>query len=48
MGVPANIAQSAVRFSLGRSTTSADIDRVLDVVPDVVKKLRAGSPSFAS
>jgi len=48
MGVPANIAQSAVRFSLGRSTTSADVDRVLEVVPDVVKKLRAGSPSFAS
>ena len=48
MGIPANIAQSAVRFSLGRSTTSADIDRVLEVIPEVVKKLRAGSPSFAS
>jgi len=48
MGVPANVAQSAVRFSLGRSTTPADIDRLLEVVPEVVKKLRAGSPSFAS
>ena len=48
MGIPANIAQAAVRFSLGRSTTSADIDRVLEVIPEVVKKLRAGSPSFAS
>ena len=48
MGVPANVAQSAVRFSLGRSTTPADIDRLLQVVPEVVKKLRAGSPSFAS
>ena len=48
MGIPANIAQSAVRFSLGRSTTTADIDRLLAVVPDVVKKLRAGSPSLAS
>ena len=48
MGVPANIAQSAVRFSLGRSTTPAEIDRLLEVVPEVVKKLRAGSPSLAS
>jgi cysteine desulfurase len=48
MGVPANIAQSAVRFSLGRSTTQADIDRLLAVVPEVVQKLRASSPSFAS
>jgi len=48
MGVPANVAQSAVRFSLGRSTSPADIDRVLEVVPEVVKKVRAGSPSFAS
>jgi cysteine desulfurase len=48
MGVPANVAQSAVRFSLGRFTTAADIDRLLEVVPEIVKKLRAGSPSFAS
>ena len=48
MGVPANVAQAAVRFSLGRTTTPADIDRLLEVVPEVVKKLRAGSPSFAS
>jgi len=48
MGVPASVAQSAVRFSLGRTTTAAEIERVLEVVPEVVKKLRAGSPSFAS
>jgi cysteine desulfurase len=48
MGVPANIAQSAVRFSLGRCTTEAEIDRVLDTVPGVVEKLRQGSPTLAS
>ncbi len=48
MGVPAVIAQTAVRFSLGRFTTDAEIDRVLEIIPPVVEKLRAGSPTFAA
>ncbi len=48
MGVPTGVAQSAVRFSLGRSTTDAEIDRVLEIVPGVVEKLRQGSPTLAS
>jgi len=48
MGVPSQIAQAAVRFSLGRSTTSAEIDRVIEIVPGVVQKLRQGSPTLAS
>ena len=44
MGVPANVAQGSVRFGLGRSTTEADVDRVLDVLPGVVERLRAISP----
>ena len=48
MGVPANVAQTAVRFSLGRSTTEAEIDRVLQILPGVVEKLRGGSPTLAS
>jgi cysteine desulfurase len=48
MGVPALVAQSAVRFSLGRCTTEAEIDRVLEIVPGVVEKLRQGSPTLAS
>ena len=48
MGVPASVAQSAVRFSLGRCTTEAEIDRVLEIVPGVVEKLRQGSPTLAS
>ena len=48
MGVSAHVAQSAVRFSLGRCTTDAEIDKVLEVVPGVVEKLRAGSPTLAS
>lgn len=48
MGVKPPVAQSAVRFSLGRCTTEAEIDRVLEIVPGVVEKLRQGSPTLAS
>jgi cysteine desulfurase len=40
MGVPADLAAGAVRFTLGRDTTDADIDRALEVVPEVVATLR--------
>jgi cysteine desulfurase len=48
MGVPAAVAQAAIRFSVGRVTTDAEIDRVLEIVPPVVAKLRADSPSVAA
>jgi cysteine desulfurase len=34
-------AKSALRFSVGRHTTEADIDRVLEVLPKVVERVRA-------
>jgi cysteine desulfurase len=40
MGVPRALALSTVRFSLGRETTAADIDRVAAVFPAVVAKVR--------
>jgi cysteine sulfinate desulfinase/cysteine desulfurase-like protein len=30
-----------VRFSLGEGTHEADVDRILDVTPDVVGRLRS-------
>jgi cysteine desulfurase len=41
MGLSPSRAEGAVRFSLGPGTTGADIDRVLEVVPAVVSRLRA-------
>jgi len=41
IGLPPSRVESAVRFSLGEATTDADIDRVLDIVPAVVARLRA-------
>ncbi|ADU51342.1 aminotransferase class V [Thermaerobacter marianensis DSM 12885] len=40
MGLSEADAFSAVRFSLGDGTTEADIDRVLDVLPEVVERAR--------
>jgi cysteine desulfurase len=44
MGLRPEWLHGAVRFSLGRETTAAEIDRVLEVVPRLVTRLRRGSP----
>jgi cysteine desulfurase len=41
MGVPRELALGAVRFSLGRTTTETELDRVADLFPRVVAKVRA-------
>ncbi len=40
MGVPRELALGAIRFSLGRESTPADVDRVVEVMPSVVAKVR--------
>jgi len=40
MGLPHQLALSALRLSLGRQTTAADIDRVLAALPDIIAKIR--------
>ena len=46
MGVPAEIAHGSLRFSLGRMNTSEEIDYVLEVLPQVVSRLRDMSPVY--
>ena len=41
---PHAYAHGAMRFSLGRSTTKKEIDFVMKVLPDIIKKLRMFSP----
>jgi cysteine desulfurase len=43
MGIPAEIAHSSLRFSLGKHNSQEDIDRVLEVLPPIVEKLRSMS-----
>jgi cysteine desulfurase len=40
MGVPRDLALGAIRFSLGRESTTEDVDRVAEVMPSVVAKVR--------
>ncbi|HEX6080080.1 MAG TPA: IscS subfamily cysteine desulfurase [Methylomirabilota bacterium] len=47
MGVPLDWAMGAVRHSLGRATTEADIDYVLDSTEPLVAKLRSAMPARA-
>jgi cysteine desulfurase len=44
-GVRADIANAAIRMSLGSLTTDAAIDRVSQVFPNLVRKARGHSPS---
>jgi len=44
MGVPPEKAHGSIRFSLSRETTEEEIDRVLEVLPGIIKKLREMSP----
>lgn len=41
MKVPFDLARGAVRLSLTRETTPAEIERALEIIPDVVTRLRA-------
>jgi cysteine desulfurase len=46
IGLPPEEARASLRFSLGRHTTSAEIDFALSVVPDAVAQLRELSPTY--
>lgn len=48
MGIPAEIAHSSLRLTLGDQTTKEDIDYVLEVLPPTIERLRAMSPLDAA
>jgi len=41
MGLAENVARGALRFSLGHTSTEADVDAVLAALPEVVERARA-------
>jgi cysteine desulfurase len=45
MHIDEKIAHGAIRFSLSRYTTDAEVDRTLEVLPGVIAKLRAVLPA---
>jgi cysteine desulfurase len=44
MGLPPDLARGSLRFTLGRMNTDADVDRLLEVLPPIVERMRALSP----
>jgi cysteine desulfurase len=44
MGVPFTAIHGSIRFSLSRYTSDAEIDRVIEVMPGIIKELRGLSP----
>jgi len=44
LGLPPEQAHGSLRFTLGRENTEADVERVLEVLPVIVARLRAMSP----
>ena len=40
MGVPHNLALSALRLTVGRQTRDEDIETVLELLPSVIEKVR--------
>ncbi len=48
LGLPPEQAHGSLRFSLGKWTSGEEIERVLEVLPRVVAKLRAMSPLLKS
>lgn len=46
MGFPPEIAHGSLRLTLGKGNTEEEIDYVLEVLPEIVSRLRAMSPLY--
>lgn len=46
LGISAERAHGSLRLTLGRDTTAAQIDRVLELLPPIVERLRSVSPMY--
>lgn len=44
MNLPHELSHGAIRFSLSKYTTEEEINRVIEVLPNIIKKLREMSP----
>ena len=40
MGIDRRVVHGAIRFSLSRFTTEAEIDQVLDLMPGIIERLQ--------
>ena len=48
MGVRPELAHGSLRLSLGRASSTGDVDYVLEVLPPIVERLRSIAPAASS
>lgn len=46
LGMPPERALGTIRFTVGRGTSTADVDRLLDALPEMIERLRTVSPEY--
>lgn len=46
IGIKKEIAHNSIRFTLGKNTGKKDIDRVMEVLPSIIERLRNMNPLF--
>jgi cysteine desulfurase len=46
LGISAERAHGSLRLTVGRDNTVAQIDRVLELLPPIVERLRSVSPMY--
>jgi cysteine desulfurase len=44
MGIPYTAAHGSIRFSLSVYNTEAEVDKVIEVLPPIIRRLREISP----
>jgi len=44
MDMPYEAAHGSIRFTLGKRNTKEDVDRLMEVLPEIIEKLRGISP----
>jgi len=46
VGLPPEVAHGSLRFTMGRENTDSQIDRIIEVLPGIIKTLRSMSPTY--
>lgn len=46
MGLSHDIAHGSIRFTLGKKNTKADVEYLMEFLPEIIERLRSMSPLY--